>query len=267
MIDIWPGLYLWFSYGAYNSLGNFYTRLILYESNCTKSIRYKLVTKSYPNFGTYTYDWILIMSVVLFLFPLIDTGSVSDAKPCISDTDSRLEIRIHRIVNNFRFITPAWAVFESKFRPHHGLNERMFSRKIVLASCNNNRTTTAANDILFLSNSWENWDAWFSTTKTMDLLLLSHEVRLMAYQRFSLNVISRYVNPTAVVPIAALVLPMIDCFLIIFEALFACCHCEFIGWNSTLTLIINLFGLVVSSGSVPFLNLKKNCSKSNYDHK
>ena len=23
MIDIWPGLYLWFSYGAYNSLGNF----------------------------------------------------------------------------------------------------------------------------------------------------------------------------------------------------------------------------------------------------
>ena len=60
----------------------------------------------------------------------------------------------------------------------------------------------------------------------------------------------RYVNPTAVVPIAALVLPMIDCFLIIFEALFACCHCEFIGWNSTLTLIINLFGLIVSSGIV-----------------
>ena len=57
-------------------------------------------------------------------------------------------------------------------------------------------------------------------------------------------------NPTAVVPIAALVLPMIDCFLIIFEALFACCHCEFIGWNSTLTLIINLFGLIVSSGIV-----------------
>ena len=62
----------------------------------------------------------------------------------------------------------------------------------------------------------------------------------------------RYVNPTAVVPIAALVLPMIDCFLIIFEALFACCHCEFIGWNSTLTLVINLFGLIVSSGIVQF---------------
>ena len=65
----------------------------------------------------------------------------------------------------------------------------------------------------------------------------------------------RYVNPTAVVPIAALVLPMIDCFLIIFEALFACCHCEFIGWNSTLTLVINLFGLIVSSGIVQLLDV------------
>ena len=39
-----------------------------------------LINKSYPNFGTYTYDWILIMSVVLFLFPLIDTGSAGDIK-------------------------------------------------------------------------------------------------------------------------------------------------------------------------------------------
>ena len=90
----------------------------------------------------------------------------------------------------------------------------------------------------------------------MDLLFLPYKVRPISHEKFNLNDISRYVNPTAVVPIAALVLPMIDCFLIIFEALFACCHCEFIGWNSTLTLIINLFGLVVSSGSVSFLNYK-----------
>ena len=74
-------------------------------------------------------------------------------------------------------------------------------------------------------------------------------------------------NPTAVVPIAALVLPMIDCFLIIFEALFACCHCEFIGWNSTLTLVINLFGLIVSSGIVQFFDVTVtrviNCSTEN----
>ena len=41
MIDIWPGLYLWFSYGAYNS--------------------------------TYTYDWLMAISITLFAFPIIDT--------------------------------------------------------------------------------------------------------------------------------------------------------------------------------------------------
>lgn len=41
MIDIWPGLYLWFSYGAYNS--------------------------------TYTYDWLMAISFTLFAFPIIDT--------------------------------------------------------------------------------------------------------------------------------------------------------------------------------------------------
>ena len=54
-------------------------RNLLYDINYFDS-------KSYPNFGTYTYDWILIMSVVLFLFPLIDTGSASDIRPLTART-------------------------------------------------------------------------------------------------------------------------------------------------------------------------------------
>ena len=49
--------------------------------------------KSYPNFGTYTYDWILIMSVVLFLFPLIDTGSASDIRPLTAITGLDGDVR------------------------------------------------------------------------------------------------------------------------------------------------------------------------------
>ena len=54
MIDIWPGLYLWFSYGAYNRL----------------ALRV-LIKRHLPS--TYTYDWLLAISVVLFAFPIIDT--------------------------------------------------------------------------------------------------------------------------------------------------------------------------------------------------
>lgn len=55
-------------------------RNLLYDINYFDS-------KSYPNFGTYTYDWILIMSVVLFLFPLIDTGLASDIRSLTAKTE------------------------------------------------------------------------------------------------------------------------------------------------------------------------------------
>ena len=46
---------------------------------------------------------------------------------------------------------------------------------------------------------------------------------------------------------AALVLPVIDCLLIVIESIIAACHCEFIGWNCTLILVTNLIGIAVNS--------------------
>ena len=31
------------------------------------------------------------------------------------------------------------------------------------------------------------------------------------------------------------------------KAMFACCRCEFIGWNNTLSLLVNVWGLGASS--------------------
>ena len=55
MIDIWPGLYLWFSYGAYNRFVSPGSLL-------------------FSHFSTYTYDWLLAISIALFAFPIIDTA-------------------------------------------------------------------------------------------------------------------------------------------------------------------------------------------------
>ena len=48
-------------------------------------------------------------------------------------------------------------------------------------------------------------------------------------------------------PLAALILPVIDCCLIVVESVIAALHCEFIGWNSAFILITNLTGIVVNT--------------------